>query len=408
MGFWARLLGREGKMSSLELFRLLGGGRESKAGVTVTVQTALDVATVLSCCRIIAEGVAQVPFKVYRETPGGNIAATDHKLYRLLYRRPNPWQTSFEFRETMMFHTVLCGNAFVFVNRVGIAREIRELILIEPKRVTVKQLADNSLEYTVRADSGEARTFGQDAIWHVRGPSWNTWMGLEATMLARNAIGLAISLEQGQSEFQKNGATMTGIVSVKDKLDKTQFELLSNWIERHRIGGDRSHMPLIVDRDGKFLPTAMTGVDAQLLETRKHQIEEICRQFRVMPIMVGQSDKAATYASAEQMFLAHVVHTLSPWYQRIEQSADVNLLSEADQDAGLNTRFTPNALMRGAAKDRAEYYAKALGSGGAKGWMTQNDVRRFEEMPLSTEAEADVLPQQNNSKDTSTPPPQPE
>ncbi len=112
-----------------------------------------------------------------------------------------------------------------------------------------------------------------------------------------------------------------------------------------------------------------------------------------MPIMVGHSDKTATYASAEQMFLAHVVHSLMPWYQRIEQSADVNLLSEAQRAAGYYTKLNPNALMRGAAKDRAEYYAKGLGSGGAKGWLTQNDVRSYEELDRSDEAEADELPQ---------------
>ena len=112
-----------------------------------------------------------------------------------------------------------------------------------------------------------------------------------------------------------------------------------------------------------------------------------------MPIMVGHYDKSSTYASAEQMFLAHVVHTLMPWYQRIEQSADVNLLNEEQRRAGLYTKINPNALMRGAAKDRAEYYAKGLGSGGGKGWLTQNNVRDFEDMDRSDDPEADELAQ---------------
>jgi HK97 family phage portal protein len=150
---------------------------------------------------------------------------------------------------------------------------------------------------------------------------------------------------------------------------------------------------MIADRGASYSPFTMTGVDQQLLETRKLQVEEICREFRVMPIMVGQSDKASTYASAEQMFLAHVVHTLMPWYQRIEQSADVNLLSDEQRKAGFYTKLNPNALMRGAAKDRAEYYAKGLGSGGAKGWMTQNDVRDLEDMDRSDDPKANELPQ---------------
>ena len=123
----------------------------------------------------------------------------------------------------------------------------------------------------------------------------------------------------------------------------------------------------------------MSGVDAQHIETRKLQVEEMCRAMRVMPIMIGQADKSATYASAEQMFLAHVVHTLMPWYERIEQSADVNLLSDEDRRAGFYTKFNPNALMRGAAADRGEYYSKALGAGGTPAWMTQDEVRGLEE-----------------------------
>jgi HK97 family phage portal protein len=393
MGFWRRLFGREEKMTSLELFReVYGGGRESHAGVVVNLQTTLEEATAHACCRVLSEGVAQVPWHLFRETDGRKVIVDD-PLDRLLYRRPNPWQTSFEFRETVMLHLLLAGNAYVFVSRVGSKREIRELIPIEPRRVEVKQRADYTLEYKVTADNGDSKTFGADAIWHLRGPSWNTWMGLDAIKMARNAIGLSASIEQGQSEFQKNGAKATGMLSVTDKLDKAQFELLAAWMDRHMIGGDRSNKPFIVDREGKFTPFTMTGVDQQLIETRKHQVEDICRRFRVMPIMVGHSDKAATYASAEQMFLAHVVHSLMPWYQRLEQSADVNLLTEEQRMAGFYTKLNPNALMRGAAKDRAEYYAKGLGSGGAKGWLTQNDVRNYEDLDRSDDEGADKLPQ---------------
>ena len=143
---------------------------------------------------------------------------------------------------------------------------------------------------------------------------------------------------------------------------------------------DRAGKPMILDNGAKFENTQMSGVDAQHLETRRFQVEEICRAMRVMPIMIGQADKTATYASAEQMFLAHVVHTMMPWYERLEQSADVNLLSDEDRRQGLYTKFNPNALMRGAAKDRGEFYAKALGAGGTPAWMTQDEVRGFEEL----------------------------
>src|SRR5690554_1130865 len=203
-----------------------------------------------------------------------------------------------------------------------------------------------TLEYKVSSDNGGSRTFGADAIWHLRGPSWNTWLGLEAVKLAREAIGLAISLEQGQAEFQKNGAATSGVLSMTQKLSPERFDFLSKWLDKHLPGGERFGKPLVADDGAKWAGTTMSAIDQQLVESRKHQIEEICREFGVMPIMVGHADKTATYASAEQMFLAHVVHTMSPWYQRIEQSADVNLLGEDDLAKGLYTKFTPNALMR--------------------------------------------------------------
>ncbi len=379
--------------SSLDLFREIYGGRPSMSGETVNWQTALDVSTVLACVRVLADGVCQVPFRIYEEANGKRTVLGDHPVNRVLSSQPNTWQTSYEFLETIVFHFSLLGNAYVFVNRVGMAREIRELVIIEPNRVQVKQRDDLSLEYKVRAYNGEEQIFGQDAIWHLRGPSWNSWMGMESIRLARDAVGLSISLERGQSEFQKNGARTSGLLSVDETLSEEKFKFLAAWLDKHMPGGERASKPIIADQGMEYSQFTMSSADQQLIETRRHQIEEICRGFRVMPIMVGHPDKTATYASAEQMFLAHVVHTLMPLYRRIEVSADVNLLSPADREAGLYSKFNPNALMRGAAKDRGEFYAKALGSGGSKGWMTQNDVRALEELDRSDDPLADELAQ---------------
>lgn len=404
MGFWQRLWEGEKKdvTSSLDLFREIYGGHPAKSGAVVTAQSALQVSTVLACCRVIANGVSQVPFRVYLDD-GGRKPATDHPLYRLLNRRPNPWQTSYELRETMMFHILLTGNAFVFVNRVGMARDVRELIPLEPARVTVKQLPGGALEYKVTRENGEAQVFGADAIWHLRGPSWNSWMGLDSVRLARESIGLSVALEQGQAEFQKNGAKTSGLYSVTSKLSPERYAQLREWFETEVASG-ASYRPLILDDGAKYQPFTMTSVDQQLIETRKHQIEEVCREFGVMPIMVGHADKTATYASAEQMFLAHVVHTLSPWYQRIEQSADVNLLTEAEAERGYYTKFTPNALMRGAAADRAAFYTAALGTTQQPGWMVRNEVRGLEDMdPLPGGNEFPALITNNQTGDPPKP-----
>lgn len=410
MGFFKRILGLETKgdvTSSLDLFRqVYGGGRESWTGKIVNLETVLEDETAYSCMRVISEGVSQVPMHLYQEKDGRKKVSNDPLDY-LLYRQPNGWQTSYEFRETVMLHLLVAGNAYVFVNRVGSKREIRELIPLEPRRVSARQKPDYSLEYTVTADNGDRQVFGRDAIWHLRGPSWNAWSGLDAVKLARNAIGLAASLEEGQSEFQKNGASPSAAYAVKDKLSPERFEFLSTWIDRHMPGGDRYGKPVILDNEAKWTAMMMTAVDQQLLETRRHQVESICRRFRVMPLMVGHPADMAARAATESIFLQHVVHTLMPWYQRIEQSADVNLLTDEQRRDGFFIKLNPNALMRGAAKDRAEYYAKALGSGGTKGWMTQNDVRDLEDMDRSDDPKADELPQPITKQPLTNPPSDP-
>lgn len=365
---------------------------DSGYGTRVTREEALRISTVLACVRVIANGVSQVPFRLYRQDGDARMIAKDHALNRLLHRRPNRWQTSFELREVLLAHVLLTGNAYAFVNRVGMAREISAIEPLDPNRVTVARSADLELTYTYTAESGATATFGADAIWHLRGPSWNSWMGMDALKAAATALGLAQALERGQYDFQKKGAQTSGVLSTKTKITPEKYAFLSAWLDKHMPGGERAGRPMILDDDAKYQSFTMSAGDQQLIETRKHQIEEICRHFGVMPIMVGHSDKTATYASAEQMFLAHVVHTLSPWYERIEQSADVNLLSPAEQEAGYFTKFTPNALMRGTAKERAEFYKAGLGSGGGAGWLTPNDVRRFEDMEPSDDPEADKLP----------------
>ena len=376
MSFWDVFKPKQQKMTSLELLNELLGGRESRSGEVVNWEKALKVTTVYDCCRVISDGVSQIPLRIYQDNGSGRSVANKHPLYDVINSRPNSWQTSFEFRETLMFHVLLVGNHYSFINRVGGDRRVYELIPLEPSKVQVEQNNDFSLVYKVTGNDGSQRTLNQQDIWHVRGPSWNSWMGMEAVNLARDAIGLSIATEGTHSDFFKNGVKTSGTYSVDGVLKKEQYEDLLEWITKNF----NNNGPMILDRNAKWTQTQMTGVDAQHIETRNYQVEEICRAFRVMPIMVGHSDKTATYASAEQMFLAHVVHTLAPWYERLEQSININLLTEEDRRNGFYSKFTPNALMRGASKDRGEFYSRALGSGGSPAWMTPNEVRALEEM----------------------------
>lgn len=211
--------------------------------------------------------------------------------------------------------------------------------------------------------------------------------------LAREAIGLAKATEAAQARIQQNGGALGGVYSVEGTLSPEQYQDLRKFISENFDGAANMVRTKLLDRSAKFYPSSMTSVDAQQLETRRNQVEEICRALRVLPIMAGHSDKTATYASAEQMFIAHVVHHLGPWYQRIEQSAMCQLLTEKDLDDGLFAKFFPAGLMRGAHKDRADFYAKAIGVPGGRGWMTPDEVRDLEDFnPLGGSAAELLLP----------------
>lgn len=347
MGLLARALSKK-SAGSYDIIRELLGRRTSATGKVVSVKTAVEVAAVFACMRVIGEGIAQVPLKLMQESADGKtrLPAKDHPLYEILECRPNEWQTSFEYREMLAMHAVLCGNAFSFINRSNRAG-VMELIPFEPGSVTVKRADDSTLSYEVRGQDNKTQVFPAKAIWHVRGPSWNSWMGLEAVQLAREAIGLSMATEEQQARMQKNGVRASGVYSVEGTLKDDQYKFLKAWIDENLGGVENTGKAMVLDRGAKWLNTSMTGVDAQTLETRRYQVEEVCRFFRVNPIMVGAESKNTTYASAEQMFLAHVVHTLAPWYSRLEQSIDNNLLTEADREAGYYSNFVEEGLLRG-------------------------------------------------------------
>lgn len=277
--------------------------------------------------------------------------AKQHHLYDKLAYKPNRWQTSFEYREMTCWHVVLTGNHYSFINRLG--GKIVELFPFLPKSVT-PIFKDGDLKYEVSSEDGKKKIFPQESILHVRGPSMNGWLGLDCVKHAREAIGLAMATEGAAASLHKNGARPSGSYSVEGKLNEKQYKDLSKWVNDHFSGSENAGKPLILDSAAKWMTTQMTGIDAQSLEQRRFQIEEICRFARVMPIMVGHSDKASTYASAEQMFLAHVVHTLAPWYQRIEQCLDASLLTDKERAAGYYFNFVEEGLLRGSLIDTKE------------------------------------------------------
>jgi len=353
MAFFKGWFGSTGKKSGQTLDQIRQAIAESVGySGAMTIEKALQVSAVASCVRVIGEGIAQVPLKIMRVDGNKRLPALDHPLYDVLANKPNDYQTSFEYRETISMHVTLTGNAYSFINRSA-SRGIIELIPFEPSSVKTVRNDDFTLQYEVRAKNGSVKVFPQEAIWHIKGPSWNSWLGLDAVKLARKAILLSSEIEDQQTGMQQNGVKASGVYSVDGVLKDDQYKALKKWITEN-IEGNNNTGVMVLDRSAKFLQTSMTGVDAQTLETRKYQVEEICRFFRVNPIMVGAESKNTTYASAEQMFLAHVVHCLAPWYQRLEQSIDVNLLTKEERQKGYYSAFIEDGLLRGSMMNRKD------------------------------------------------------
>lgn len=351
MGFLARYVADHKSMNSLDLFREIYGGRQTATGKTVNVATAIEVSVVFACNRVIGNGVAQVPLKLMRESADGKkkVPAKDHPLYNLMARRPNRWQTSFQYRQMVSWQVELTGDHYSYINRVF--GKVKELLPFPSG--SVRRIQDNfdDPEFEVTAPNGSRRTLKSSEVLHLHGPSLDGKCGLDTVKIAREAIGLALATEESASSLHKNGVRPSGVYSVEGNLSTAQHKDLTAWVDEHFAGSLKAGKALILDRAAKWVNTQMTGVDAQALETRRNQIEEICRFYGVMPIMAGYSDKAATYASAEQMFLAHVQHCLAPRWTDYEQAFDMQLLTDKEIEQGLFFNFVEEGMIRGSIKD---------------------------------------------------------
>ena len=387
MGLFSNIWGSpEGKADiaygPLDLWREIFGGAAARSGVSVNATTALQTTTVLGCVRRIAEAL-MCPMKIYTASPkGGREEEKAHPLYDLLATEPNSLQSGVEYRETIGLHLALTFNHYSYISRVG--GRIDELMPIPPSYVTHSiDRASGTISYKITWPDGAVSRLASEDVWHIRGPSWEPGVGMDAIKLLREAIGLAIATEETHARFHANGAQPGGIIRTeKDLSDKNIRERLREEFNQ-RVGGvSNKFKTIVLDNGLDFKSMQMTGLESQHLQLRQFQVEEICRGFCVMPIMVGYSgDKAPTFASAEQLFLQHLVHTVRPWHRRVAESADRWLLTKDDRKRGSYVAFVEADFMSPDMKSKADYYKIALGGSGNPGWVTPNQVRSFEEMP---------------------------
>lgn len=352
-----------------------GWGLPTKSGAQVSISTSLQVTAFHRAILVIAEGIAQLPVEIYLRTDRGSRPAAEHHGYDVLLHRANNLQDAFQFWRTMLMHAAGAGNGIAY--KVTVNGDLRELIPIRPECYSVTPPNRfNMVSYDLTFESGQFATVGADQVLHIAGPSWSPYKGLDPSVVGREAIGLARSTEETHAKLHANGSRPSGALESDQKLNKAQIDLLRNqWQES--FGGSANTGKTPVMANGlKWKQIAQSGVDAEHLDTRKHQIEEIARLLGVFPIMLGHAgDQSPTFASADAFLEAHVRYTLQPWIKTIRSAIETQILTKAEREAGYHCRIDTSELLRGSLKDRTEYYKAALGTNSSPGWLRPNEVR---------------------------------
>lgn len=344
----------------------------SSSGKTVTVDKAVQLSAVWACVRLLSESISTLPLKVYRRQPDGSKAlALAHPAYQVLCRRPNLEMTPSRFMLMLVASICLRGNAFIEKRMIG--KKLVSLIPLLPQNMVVKRSDSGSLQYTY-TDNGVQRTIQPDHMMHIRGFGLDGICGMMPMMAGCDVIGAAMAVDEAAAKIFENGLQSTGFLSSKMALTREQRERLRKNMNAF-VGSKNAGKLMILENDLSYQNVTMNPEAAQLLESRSFSIEEICRWFRVPPMMVGHTTKQSSWASSvEGMNLIFLTNTLRPLLVNIEQEIARCLL---DTDDDYFAEFSVEGFLRADSAGRSAYYTTVL----QNGWMSRNDVRRLENLP---------------------------
>lgn len=363
------------------------GGIKAGSGVNVTPQSALRFSAVWACVRVISETIATLPVHVYERSDAGRDRRDDLPEARVLFR-PSRIMTSVVLRESLTAHVLLWGNCYAAILRNGAGDPV-ELIPVEPPYVRVRRQPNGELAYDIRM-TDRMVTLNQADVIHVPGLGFDGIQGLSPVRFAAQSIGLAIAAEEYGGTFFGNASTPSGFISVPGALTQDQAKVLREQWQSVYGGTQNAHRTAVIPQGGKFEKITIPNNEAQFIESRKFQVTEIARWFRVPPHMIADLDRA-TFSNIEHQSLEFVQHTLRPWLVRWEQELNRKLFPD-DQDTGQPSpyyvEFNVDGLLRGDVKARADYYVK----GRQWGWLSANDVRRMENMPPIQDGDLYVSP----------------
>jgi len=354
------------------------GGR-SASGMSVSEKSALQTAAVYACVRVISEAVASLPLRVYRYEGDGVQPIYDHPLYDILHTVPNPEMTSFTFRETMMNHLLLYGNAYAQIVRDGLGR-ITALYPLLPNKMDISRRETGEIFYTYWKDTDETRPRDKTGsvileaydVLHIPGLSFDGLVGYPPIALAKNAIGMAMATEEYGASFFANGASPGGVLEFPLNLSNPE-KIKEDWNKRFQSARNAGKVA-VLEEGMKFHAVGIPPDQAQFLETRRFQLNEIARVFKVPPHMIGDLEKSS-FSNIEQQSLDFVKNTLNPWVVRLEQAMNMSLLSSSERKK-LVIKFNLDGMLRGDYETRMKGYTEGL----QNGWMSVNDIRRLENM----------------------------
>ncbi len=330
----------------------------------------MQTTAVYACVRILAETIASLPLHTYRYTVNGKEKATDHQIYHLLADEPNPEMTSFVFRETLMGHLLLWGNAYAQIIQDGRGKVIALYPLL-PNKMTVDRTEKGELYYIYNKE-GQTYPLRNDEVLHIPGLGFDGLIGYSPIAMAKNAIGMAIATEEYGAKFFANGANPGGVLEHPGVV-KDPARVRESWNSVYQ-GSSNAHRVAVLEEGMKFQSIGIPPEQAQFLETRKFQINEIARIFRIPPHMIGDLEKSS-FSNIEQQSLEFVMYTLDPWVVRWEQSIKRVLFSDVEKKDYF-VKFNVDGLLRGDYQSRMNGYAV----GRQNGWLSANDIRELENM----------------------------
>jgi len=352
-------------------------GTESGSGQSVTPDSAMRVAAVFACVRLISGAVGNMPVRVLRRVDDRTRAdASDHGLWNMFNRRPNRWQKPAQFKRMMTAHVLLRGNAYALITR-GLRGRVIALTPLHPDRMRVDQLDDMSLAYSYTRKDGQVIVFPQEEILHLAGFSFDGVKGVSVVGLARETIGLSMAMESHGATVFRNGANVTGALKMPAgrQLSPEQAEHLRAQMDEYRSGGSREGKVIVLEDGLDWQQMALNAEDAQWLDARKFSRGDIAMFFGVPPHMIGDTDKATSWGSGlDSQGQNFVTYTLEDYLTMWEEALNVDCIDPAT-DPQVFTRFNRNALVRGDIKTRWDSYVRAM----QWGVMSPNEVRELED-----------------------------